>query len=412
MRRAGYFIEFIAAMHIGFLTPEYVRPGKAEGGLANYLYKVGRALVSRGHRVSIIVLSERDAVWRDGDVQVHEVRKRQFPKVMMQGGLSSLVSSLIQRYWCLQRLAQRVWVVHRNNPLDVIQASSYIATGYTVRHNGRVPVVCRVSSYTPLWRSASNQQRGVRDTIMDWLEVRQVIDADAAFVPSEFIANTYVRLEGYHPAVIRTPLDEVPIGMDTSFYLEEVAACPYILYFGTLNQIKGVDLLGPILSSVLKRHAKLNFIFIGRDEGFSGGQKIFEYLQSESGDYKDRIRYYPPITKTKLYPVIENAMGVVMPSRVDNYPNACLEAQMLGVPVVGTWKSSLDEMVTDGETGFLAQNGSPSSIEGAIENLLSLGSDERVRMRDNILTYVESMRNEDRIGQLLDFYQQTIDIFR
>jgi predicted membrane GTPase involved in stress response len=34
-----------------------------------------------------------------------------------------------------------------------------------------------------------------------------------------------------------------------------------------------------------------------------------------------------------------------MPSRVDNYPNACLEALSLGVPVIGTYDSSLDEMI-------------------------------------------------------------------
>jgi glycosyltransferase involved in cell wall biosynthesis len=49
---------------------------------------------------------------------------------------------------------------------------------------------------------------------------------------------------------------------------------------------------------------------------------------------------------------------VVTPSRVDNCPNTCLEAQALGKIVIGTRQSSLEELVDHGVTGFLAEPGS------------------------------------------------------
>ena len=115
--------------------------------------------------------------------------------------------------------------------------------------------------------------------------------------------------------------------------------------------------------------------------------------------------------KTSLYPIIAHAMGVLMPSRVDNYPNACLEALSLGVPVVGTYNSSLDEMIIDGKTGFLAQNSDPESLILAIDQLLSLAPDQRVQMRMEIDKFVQASLAEDRVGQLLKFYRKTIEQF-
>jgi glycosyltransferase involved in cell wall biosynthesis len=65
-------------------------------------------------------------------------------------------------------------------------------------------------------------------------------------------------------------------------------------------------------------------------------------------------------------------------------------------------------MIVDGETGFLAQNGSPSSIGAAVERLLAQTADERAQMQRNLDAWLEEVRKEDRVQQLLDFYQDAI----
>ena len=101
-----------------------------------------------------------------------------------------------------------------------------------------------------------------------------------------------------------------------------------------------------------------------------------------------------------------------MPSRIDNYPNACLEALLNGVPVIGTFDSSLDEMIVDGETGFLAKNDDPSSLCDAIMRLLSLSPWQRKEMQERILKSVEAINAEDRVGQLIAYYRETIADFQ
>lgn len=394
-------------MHVGFLTPEYVTARTPEGGLANYLHNVGGALAKLGHDVSVFVLSNRDESWKDGQIAVYEVRRAVLPKCLTVHRFHRVVAQVLSS----RRLRSAVWKIHRATPFDILQASSYQAPGYPLRRNGRVPLVCRISSYTPLWRSAYGRKRNLGEYLSDWLEIRQVLDAEASFAPSDFVATTFARLEACEPQVIRTPVHLPDISTDRSFYADHLAGTSYLLFFGTLSRIKGVDLLASVIPPLLERHKDLVFVFIGRDDGLPGGQTMFDYISSQCSRFQHRLHYHSPLPKTQLYPVIANALGVVMPSRVDNYPNACLEAHALGVPVVGTYDSSLDEMIADGETGFLARNGDPVSLRDAVQRLIAMRAPQRRQMQEHILDSVRSISREDRIGQLVSFYEAVIREF-
>ncbi|GAC1466697.1 MAG: hypothetical protein NVS2B14_04910 [Chamaesiphon sp.] len=94
-----------------------------------------------------------------------------------------------------------------------------------------------------------------------------------------------------------------------------------------------------------------------------------------------------------------------MPSRVDNYPNACLEAQSMGISVIGSDNSSLSEMITDGETGFIFGNGNALELQNAIERLLRQTPEQRARMREQILVQIDHILEESCITQLINFYE-------
>ena len=173
-----------------------------------------------------------------------------------------------------------------------------------------------------------------------------------------------------------------------------------------------MDLLAGILPGIFGNHNDLSMVFIGRDDCLPDGTKVFEQIKSACSNYADRLHYHQALNKMKLYPFIEQAEAVLIPSRVDNCPNACLEAQMFGIPVIGTYDSSLDEMIEDGITGFLARNSDPESIRDAIERCLLLTFEEKKQIRQNILSHVELIDKEDRTGQLLAFYEDTVKKFR
>jgi glycosyltransferase involved in cell wall biosynthesis len=244
------------------------------------------------------------------------------------------------------------------------------------------------------------------------LEVKQIRDAEASFSPSVFMAKELARIEAIFPRVIHTPLEIDFVQRDPSYYHDNLDGKNYLLFFGTLSRIKGVDLLALVIPKILSNFHDLAFVFVGRDDGLPDGQKVFDFLCEQCDEYADKLLYFPPQPKPKLYPIISNAIGVLMPSRVDNYPNVCLEAMSLGVPVIGTDESSLEEMIEDGHTGFLARNGDPESITEAILRLLDLSPEQRQQLKTNIIHEIDRISSDDRLNQLVSFYEEVIESFR
>lgn len=400
-------------MRIAFLSPEYVTQNSVDGGLANYLKKLGAALADRDCEVWVFVTSFQDVVWRDGNVIVCEVRcSSTFVSLCSKLPILRQVVLPLKQLVAAKRLANRFWRQSESTPFDIAQVSSYMAPGLFLNNNGKIPVVCRVSSYSPTVRTAYGRKRSFAEYLSDRLEVRQVAGADAAFAPSALMAETFQNRERCTVEILRTPPDLQAVEYDFSFFDRHKPFGQFLLFFGTLSRIKGVDLLSPVLTGLLDKYKDLSMVFIGRDDGLPDGTRAFSHVLDNSGACRDRIYYHPALPKAQLYPFVAAATAVLMPSRVDNYPNVCLEAQMLGVPVVGTYGSSLDEMVLDGRTGFLANNEDSESLAGAIERCLQMSGEQRETMRQAILSHVDAVKSEDRIGQLLAFYRATITAFR
>lgn len=186
----------------------------------------------------------------------------------------------------------------------------------------------------------------------------------------------------------------------------------YLLYFGSLSRIKGVDLMADVINKIVPKFPQLSFAFIGVDYGLPNRKPISQFINEECVKYKERILFLPFQPHKKLYPVIKNAIAVVAPSRVDNYPNTCLEAQSLGVPVIGTNDSSIEELIVDGKTGFIAENSSSQSISSKLEILLNMSKKERLEMKQNINKNVSAILKEDRIGDLIHYYEKIIEEFQ
>ncbi len=263
----------------------------------------------------------------------------------------------------------------------------------------------------PLLRAANGHNRTFEYTIDDWREVAVMLRADALFSPSEYLAKIIERFECVRPKIIRTPVILPKVSHDDAVYNEFLVGRKYLLYFGTLMGVKGIDLLITIAPKLLDNFPDLNIVFIGRNGPIACGGTALDLIQQELGYYRDRVYYFSPLHCTQLYPIIQNALGVAMPSRVDNYPNACLEALALGVPVIGTYDSSLDEIIVEGVTGFLAKNDDSKSLYEAIQRLLTLDELEQKNMKANINKAISSFVAEDRVGQLISFYEETIANF-
>lgn len=398
-------------LHIGFLTNEYIiPPDKLDGGLATYIQKVGRELVRRGHLVSVFCLSERDYHWIDEGVDIYEVDSSDdFPQFSLRR-IFKPVKGIEKIFLDSDRLAKAVWNLHKTQPIDILQASSYKSIGIAMCQNGVIPLVNRISSLTSLIRNAYGEENHISHALTDWCEIYQAEHTDGVISPSELMAKYYALLSGATPKVIRTPFSKSDIVLDQSFYHQNLANMKYMLYFGTLCRHKGVDILLKTIPDILKDYPDLHFVLIGRTLPKTIYLSQIEKLKNEFPVCRQNIHYFPSLNKSQLFPVIENSLCVIMPSRIDNYPNTCLEAQQFGKIVIGSKDSSLEEMIVDGQTGLLVES-DPESLELGIRRFLSSSPGEIRRMENLIQAHVHNILSEDRVGNLINYYKYIIQGF-
>jgi N-acetyl-alpha-D-glucosaminyl L-malate synthase BshA len=79
-----------------------------------------------------------------------------------------------------------------------------------------------------------------------------------------------------------------------------------------------------------------------------------------------------------LVEILQGSDVFLLPSETESFGLAALEAMACGVPVVASDVGGVSEVVTDGETGFLAAVGDVAGMAGHVRRLLS---DETLRRR-------------------------------
>ncbi len=127
-----------------------------------------------------------------------------------------------------------------------------------------------------------------------------------------------------------------------------------------------------------------------------------------AGSARGMVLYMGRMRHSQLYPIIDGATAVILPSRAENFSNACLEAFAHRKVVVGTHGTSFGEMIEDGINGFLCEPDSPSNLMQVTEKVLSLGDSERNAIGEKAAERLTLLKPELVAGKLLEYYKNII----
>jgi len=393
-------------MRIAFVTPEYVTERNFDGGLANHLGRVCPMLVEKGHRVIVIVASDREeTIFSDG-VEIHRVI------VPDSGGpfwLRGLIlkrlreaKQWIRQSWALNRACANL---HKTNPFDLIQYTSYTAVGL-FRLKSASSVV-RLSSYEPFFQRAYSLPHSLNNRAKAYLEKRALLRVDAIFSPSELVADSVKKDTGLPVQVIEPPFAPHIGDVDKAPFEDLLAGKTYLLFFGTLGILKGVLDIAEIIAPLLAAYPDLFFVFIGRDGGYLN-RTMMEHIWDKAGSFRGRVLYLGQMRQSQIYPILRHTTAVVIPSRIDNLPNTCIEAMACKRIVIGTKGASFDQLIEDGVSGLLVTVASPAELLSAINKALGLSPSERISMGDTAGSRIAKLNPEVTINQLVSFYRSTI----
>jgi glycosyltransferase involved in cell wall biosynthesis len=246
------------------------------------------------------------------------------------------------------------------------------------------------------------------------MERLQTRHSDGIISPTRALAEIVCQTWKIAPervAVVPTGMDPAPMRASADGPLPEaVQAIDYLLYFGRLEERKGVHILGQALPSVLSAHPNLKAVFVGEEHSYRGGS-MRAAIKAMNAAYADRLIFLPRLPQRELFPIIKAARLVVLPSLWENLANTCLEAMQLGRPVIATRGCGFEEVIQDGLSGFLVEPGNPDDLaRRMLEALADTALLERVGV--GALRRVEDFAIDPMAARLAAYYEQLIARWR
>ena len=390
-------------MHIVFITPEFITE-KDGGGLASYIANISQILASYGHKISIITLSEKNndrLIWKE-QIVVYRVN-----------AASKVPLTPVKKLLLSKRLYLRVKKLSKEEKIDLIQYASFEGVGFFHLYN--VPSVIRISSDCVAWRGYKiydYDKTSLRPCLTDWLEYYAEKKIGNIFGPSYATAGLIEQRTHRKVTVIESPFYLKREIFDSSVFHSRLEGKKYYLSHSSMSCLKGTHVIAEVIADICKKDKTAYFVFAGTDHGifYKNGTVISakEYILKHAGVYADRVIFLGTLERQKLYPVIEGAFACLMPSRMDNMPNACIEAMAMGKIVVGTRGASYEQLIEDGRNGFLMEIDSREGLKNAICKVEALTKKEREAICSEAKKTTERFNAENAYRQLMSFYKAVI----
>ena len=398
-------------MRIALPTTDFVSEKKSfDGGLSNYLFKISKELIKMGHSPLIFVVSDKNEEIFFNGIKVYRVKPEitffykladKLSRFKYQNSLDALMDSYF--------LNRKIKEINKIDKIDLVQYPNYRSVFFFAPKN--ITSVIRISSYQKLLDEASGHRyETLRDKQMYILENSCYRRAKNIFGPSHFLAEK-IRIKFKKEVnVIETPFVNQEIFLDMSIIDEVINITkgnPYVMYFGRLAIIKGTIDIADMLNAFLRNNPNYYFVIIGKDIGFNG-KPMLDYIYKNAGEFKDRVIYFKEQPHKTLFPVIKSSTLVLMPSRIENFPNVCVEAMSLNKIVVATKGISFEQLIDHGKNGFLCNKSDSADLLSIIQEVLLLSPEKRNEIELNAGKTIQRLHPDITVKKLVDYYQSIV----
>ena len=379
-------------MHICFLSGEYPHSDYPHGGIGTFLQSLGRFLVKKEIKVTVIGIGYtfKDEEEDDEGVKVIRLKKSNWFK------FSFIDNSL--------RINKTLKKLNANNPIDIIEgtelAFAFIQKlnlpRYLIRLHGGHHFFAEAEKRSINWWKGFQEKRSFKkaDAIVgvSHYVVKQT---------SKFISFNY-KLKG---------IVFYPVNLDR-FHLANFSLADKgtIFFAGTVCEKKGIRQLIQAMPKIKSEIPEVHLIIAGRDWLFpDSGKSYLEYVsQYIDSSVKDNITFLGPISNAEIPKHIESAEVCCFPSHMETFGIVSIEAMAMAKPLVYTKMGPGSEVVRDGLTGLLCDPHSPDDIADKVIYLLKhpieankMGEKAREFVLQNFSLNVIGQKNIELYNSLL-----------
>lgn len=383
-------------MNIIFVANDYVE----NGGFHHYLIRVTTALCDMGHKVIIIKCSKKNGYRYENGIELWEVAVDYFDNKYQW--FNTIVNN-IKASRCVNK---KINAIVKKEKIDIIQFTSL--KSLSLLYFGQTPSVMRLSSYAK--KAYPTFETLHRNTVimMSVMEIMAGKRCNAVFAPGRTTAHAYEKDFHNKIYIIETPFLNDVTEMDDEIVRQNLEGKKYVLFFGNLYFEKGIMTIARILRQFLKNNPEYFFVFAGK-VSLIQGRSAAKVLSEAAGEYKEKIIILGELLHEKLYPVIQSAEFVVLPSIMENMSNACIEAMYYSKIVIGTDGASFEQLIDSGVNGFLCEIDNSVDLLAKMQMVINLPEEKKKIMGNMAHKRIERLRPEIVVKQLVRLYESVID---
>lgn len=400
-------------MHIVFLVHLFPIGGRATGGAANYVANMAKIMAQNGHMVEIITESDKEELFEWNGILVHKIRatKGFHDTGRAMPTYKKVLKNIWRSYWYNKKVAE----LNKEKKIDLVQ--SVDAYGLALLRKKNIRYVIRLSYYPTLWSGAAKEEFDFNQCIStknldETIQMIALKRADSLIVPSVFMQKIIINKIGIKPQIVESP---ILIDNDNYNLNEKFCENKYFLTFSELSYRKSIHIVIKIIDILLEKYTDMKYVVIGRDREilwkgkYTLASEIFEQNIVKN---KERFVFMGEISDRKrLFSIIKHASMCILPTRVDNLPNACLEAMALGKIVISSTSkqgTSVEQLIIDGYNGFLTEVDDEESLLKKIMQVKRLSESEKKLIGERAKDRVKDLTPEKVYKEMMEIYKEVL----
>jgi glycosyltransferase involved in cell wall biosynthesis len=324
-------------MHIAFLTPEFPHAKVAHAaGIGTSIKNLVTALIDEGVQVTVLVYGQKTQ------------------EIIVENGLSiHLIKH--QKYKCLGWFFHRKYIesycnsIIKKEKIDLLEVPDW--TGITAFMDFKVPVVMRFHGSDTYFCHLEKRKQKWKNYFFEKLAVS---GADAFIAPT-----TYAGQVSAHLFKVKKRVQTIHYGLDLEGFQNphpENFDKGVILYIGTIIRKKGVFELPVIFNKVREQFPEAQLLLIGADASDVQTQSCstWQMMQQQFNSVdREKVQYLGKIPYEEVQQYIKKANVCVFPTFAETLGMVTIESMAMQKAVVNSNIGWAQELIVDGESGFL-----------------------------------------------------------
>ena len=380
-------------MKIAYLTPEY--PHKKTGhsaGLGSSIKNLVQALVKEGHEITVFVYAQKkNEIFQDNGATIHLIGNK--------------IYTFSKWYFYRKHIQNYCNKVIKEGQIAVIEAPDW--TGITAFMQFKIPLVIRFHGSDTYFCHLEKRKQKLKNY---WFERIAIQRAKAFIAPTTFAGDVSKRLFKIKNKEIRT----IHYGLELAKF-EKILTNQFenglIFYLGTIIRKKGVLELLEIMKQVIVKYPKAKLVLIGSDapDIKTNSPSTWSLIENQlTKELIDKVSYLGKVPYEDVQSYIKRAHVCVFPTYAETLGLVTIESMAMQKAVVNSNIGWAQELIVDGESGFLVYPANHTEYASKIVALLN-NNELRAFIGIKARKRVENVFDIDKnVTENIEFYKTLI----